>query len=201
MSFQKITAAMAVSVCLLVGASSSAMAQVSECLQGAIPGGVFSGIVIDIVGQDCTITGVQVLGDVTIKNAGTVIMMNSVVHGEIRSERAQAITLIANFVEGDIVMRNNRVARSLQNIVVGGGRIRMINTGAGLNQIAEAYFNRVDGDLTVNGNQSAEVIHNRIKEGNITCRNNGVGNLNLDAFGNSAVGGRVICARDPFPEN
>jgi hypothetical protein len=82
MRFQKLLIS-AVTVCVLVGVSSAAMAQeIVGCPDGVIENTTVDSIVIKL-GSDCIIQNVVVLGDVTISNTMSASVINNQIGGNV----------------------------------------------------------------------------------------------------------------------
>ena len=182
-------------VCLLVGASSAAMAR-NDCPGGSIAGGTFDEIVItDFV--DCSVVGVHVTGRVLVDTAGNFSMIGSLVeNGDVRVKNSVSAILVDNQVKnGRIVARGNTESFVIRNVVFGDS-IRVVDdvSGGGFEeqQIATVLQNLVfGGNLSVLGNEKADVKENKVRDGNIICR----ANDRLDSKDNNAFGGKVRCSK------
>ena len=198
-------------VCLLAGASVTAMAEtLTDCGDGSINGGTFDGIVLNNTERDpnfdCVIVGVTVgSGGVRVRNLRQFTLIYSYIEGDvsvIRDNRNvdSAATILGNVVEG-VNGRSNIVIRELleadvRRNIVKNGHVGVIDDLSQQNQYAEVIKNRIkNGNLRVNNNLTADVKDNSVVGGNITCSDN----ANLDSRDNDAVGGRVDCSRDLFP--
>lgn len=190
-------------VCLLVGASGAAMAEtLTDCGDGSINGGTYDAILLTDY-EDCVIVGVTVTtGGVLVRNPRLFSLINSYVkNGNVRvirddkSLEPSTATILNNFVQnGNIVIKEVDEADVRRN-TVGRGNIRVIDDPSQPDQYAEVIQNKINGNLRVNNNLSANVKENTTIGGNITCRDN----LLLFAPCNEAVQGTVRCSRDLFP--
>ena len=180
-------------VCLLVGASSAAMAR-NDCPEGSIVGGTYEEIVINEF-VSCYVVGVVVNGDVRVSNADQFTMMGSLVNGSVRVTNTVSAALADNQVnEGNLVTRGGRYSTVLRNVVTG-GNIRVISDGTDDAQEATVVQNLIFvGNLRVNGNEKADVKENKVTDGDITCKNND----RLDSKDNDAFGGKVNCSKSLF---
>ena len=182
-------------VCLLVGASSAAMAR-NDCPGGSIAGGTFDEIVItDFV--DCSVVGVHVTGRVLDDTAGNFSMIGSLVeNGDVRVKNSVSAILVDNQVKnGRIVARGNTESFVIRNVVFGDS-IRVVDDVSGgefeEQQVATVLQNLVfGGNLSVLGNEKADVKENKVRDGNIICR----ANDRLDSKDNNAFGGKVRCSK------
>ena len=182
-------------VCLLVGASSAAMAR-NDCPGGSIAGGTFDEIVItDFV--DCSVVGVHVTGAVRVDTAKNFSMIGSLVeNGDVRVKNSVSAILVDNQVKnGRIVARGNTESFVIRNVVFGDS-IRVVDDVSGgefeEQQVATVLQNLVfSGNLSVLGNEKADVKENKVRDGNIICREND----RLDSKDNNAFGGRVRCRK------
>jgi len=191
-------------VCLLVGASVTAMAEtLTDCGDGSINGGTYDAIVLTDY-EDCVLLGVTVTpGGVLVRNPRLFSLINSYVkNGNVRVIRdtksltPSTASILNNVVEnGNIVIRELDETDIRQNTVLN-GTIRVIDDPSQPDQYAQVIQNRIkDGNLRVNDNLSANVQENTTIRGNITCRDN----LLLVAPCNEAVKGTVRCSRDLLP--
>jgi len=188
---------------LLMGASSAAMAEtLTDCGDGSINGGTYEAIVLTEY-EDCVIVGVTVTpGGVLVRNPRLFSLINSFVKsGNVRVRRdnkglsPSTATIVNNVVQhGNIVIRELDEADVRRN-TVGDGNIRVIDSPSLPDQYAEVIQNKINGNLQVDDNLSANVKENTTIGGDITCR----GNLLLFAPCNEAVQGTVRCSRDLFP--
>ena len=182
-------------VCLLVGSSSAAMAR-NDCPGGSIAGGTFDEIVItDFV--DCSVVGVHVTGRVLVDTAGNFSMIGSLVeNGDVRVKNSVSAILVDNQVKnGRIVARGNTESFVIRNVVFGDS-IRVVDDVSGgefeEQQVATVLQNLVfGGNLSVLGNEKADVKENKVRDGNIICR----ANDRLDSKDNNAFGGKVRCSK------
>jgi uncharacterized protein YoxC len=100
-------------VCLLVGASSTAMAV--GCPTGAIENQTVAEITVD--GRSCFINEVIVQGNVLVTNSEDLIMIKNNVQGDIRVIGGRNATLVANITEvGNIVVSRNEDATLALNV-------------------------------------------------------------------------------------
>jgi hypothetical protein len=103
----------AATVCLLVGASGTAMAV--NCLGGTIENQDVADITVD--GRSCYINNVNVAGNVVVTNSEDLIMVRNNVVGSIRVIGGRNATLVANTTsEGSIVVSRNETATVVLNI-------------------------------------------------------------------------------------
>ena len=182
-------------VCFLVGASGAAMAR-NDCPGGSIAGGTFDEIVItDFV--DCSVVGVHVTGRVLVDTAGNFSMIGSLVeNGDVRVKNSVSAILVDNQVKnGRIVARGNTESFVIRNVVFGDS-IRVVDDVSGgefeEQQVATVLQNLVfGGNLSVLGNEKADVKENKVRDGNIICR----ANDRLDSKDNNAFGGKVRCSK------
>ena len=147
------------------------------------------------------IVGVTVTpGGVRVRNPRLFSLINSYVkNGNVRvirddkSLEPSTATIVNNVVQnGNLVIKELDEADVRRNTVL--GNIRVI--GDPTDQYAQVIGNRIkDGNMRVNDNLAADVKANKVTNGNISCRDN----TNLDAVGNEAVQGTVNCSRDLFP--
>ena len=195
---------MAAIVCLLVGASVTAMAEtLTDCGDGVINGGTYEAIVLTEY-EDCVLMNVNVTpGGVLVRNPRLFSLIDSYVkNGNVRvirddkSLEPSTAYILSNVVEnGNIVIRELDETDVLRNTVADGS-IRIIDSPSQPDQYAEVKQNRIkDGNLRVNNNLSAYVQENTTIRGNITCSDNQL----LIAPCNEAVQGTVRCSRDLFP--
>ena len=143
-------------VCLLVGASGTAMAV--DCEGGTIENTDVPEIIVD--GRSCYINNVNVAGNVVATNSEDLIMVRNNVGGDIRVLGGRNATLVANTttVESDIVVSRNETAILVLNVAA--QTIRVINNdkatvkrnGAGL-----AIVCRRNGRLDAFENEAASV--------------------------------------------
>jgi hypothetical protein len=180
-------------VCLLVGASSAAMAR-NDCPDGFLVGGTIDSIIINEQSASCTILGVYVTGDedgrgIVVRNGGQITIKDSIVEGRLVVINSGNTVLIEdNEVSDNIVVRDNFGFTLVLRNVVRDGQIR-VNNQDGAGQRVEVIENLIfGGTLSVNGNTSAAVIENRT-DGTITCSDNET----LISRGNYAE--KVTCGR------
>ena len=190
MKTQKLLVIVAI-VCLLVGASSAAMAR-NDCPDGSITGGTFEEIVINEF-ESCKVVGVYVTERVIVNGADQFTMIGSLVNGNVRVINTKSAALLDNHVDGgNLVARDNTFSTVLRNIVLG-GTIRVIDDSGELE--AQVLQNLIfNGNLRVNGHERADVKENKVTDGDITCSDND----RLDSKDNDAIGGRVNCSRSLF---
>ena len=182
---------MATIVCLLVGASSAAMAR-NDCPDGILVGGEYEEIVINEF-VSCTILGAYVKSGVLVRGAGEFIIKDSYVEsGGIRVIDTGEVYIEDNIVESDrIVARDNSQAYVLRN-VIRGGEIRVVDSTCdpAIGRQAEVIQNLVfGGKMTVNCQDRAAVVENIVKDGSIACSDNET----LISRGNYAE--KVTCGR------
>ena len=179
-------------VCLLVGASSAAMAR-NDCPDGFLVGGTIDSIIINEQAS-CTILGVYVTGDedgrgIVVKDGGLITIKDSIVEGRLAVLDSSGEVLIEdNEVSDNIVVRDNFGFTLVLRNVVRNGQIRVNNQdleGQRVEVIENLIFG---GNLSVNGNTRAAVIENRT-DGTITCSDNET----LISRGNYAE--KVTCGR------
>jgi hypothetical protein len=179
-------------ICLLVGASSAAMAR-NDCPDGFLVGGTIDSIIIN-ESADCTILGVYVTGDedgrgIVVRGGDSITIKDSIVEGRLAVIDSGGEVLIEdNEVSDKIVVRGNtRFTLVLRN-VVRSGQIRVIDQDVE-GQRVEVIENLIfGGNLSVNGNTSAAVIEN-LTDGNITCSDNG------ELISRNNRGEKVTCGR------
>ena len=107
-------------VCLLVGASGTAMAV--DCATGLIENTSVEEITIN--GQNCLINDVAVTGDIVVVNSENLAIVDSTAGGRVRVIGNRSATLVGLDVVGNITARNNEWA----NIALNAARnIRVIN--------------------------------------------------------------------------
>ena len=189
-------------VCLLVGASGAAMAQLdrNDCPDGSLIGEVLDEIVIRDSSStvDCRVVGVYVRGRVLVDGARNFTMINSLVGGNVRVLSTVNATLADNTIEGgNLVGRFNTSSSFLRNIVVGGS-LRTIgylfgDTCPGFPEVDIVVGQNLvfNGNVAVICHDRADVAENKVRDGNITCRDND----KLDSKDNDAFGGRVSCSQ------
>ena len=178
-------------VCLLVGASSAAMAR-NDCPDGFLVGGTIDSIIINEQAS-CTILGVYVTGDedgrgIVVKDGGLITIKDSIVEGRLAVIRSNEVIIEDNKVSNNIVVRDNNGFTLVLRNVVRNGQIRVNNQdleGQRVEVIENLIFG---GNLSVNGNTRAAVIENRT-DGTITCSDNET----LISRGNYAE--KVTCGR------
>ena len=145
-------------MCLLVGASGTAMA--IDCVGGVIANQEVDQITVD--GENCIISNVTVTGDIEVTNSDELVMVSNNVVGNIRVLRGGDVTIVANTTTaGNIVVRRNARANVVFNNALAGS-ISIVVAGT----INKAEVNRNFALFT------------------ILCRRNG----RLDAFENEAEG-------------
>lgn len=90
-------------MCLLVGASSTAIAQtVTDCPDGVIEGTKDAPLTVSeiaIVGQSCVIRNVDVTGDASVINGEDVSFLDNTVAGTVRIRGTRNATVIGNTVD------------------------------------------------------------------------------------------------------
>ena len=156
-------------VCLLVGASGTAMA--IDCVGGVIANQEVDQITVD--GEDCIISNVTVTGDIEVTNSDALVMVSNNVVGNIRVLRGGDVTLVANTTTaGNIVVRRNAKANVVLN-------------------------NALEGSIVVAGTINKAEVNRNIAVFTILCRNNGrldafeneAGSLECRALGGGLGGG------------
>ena len=168
-------------VCLLVGASGTAMAV--SCLGGIMEGTQETPLEVDeivVAGRSCFVHNVIVLGDVTVNNSEDFTMLDSSIKGDVLVTQSGAVIIAGNtvgVVEGDIATNSNLVVRS--------------------NDRAWVLLNLITGSARVDFNSKADVKKNAVSF-NLLCREN----RRLDSIQNE-VGGVEQCRLcidlfDPF---
>lgn len=149
----------AAAVCLLLGASSAAMAV--NCPVGIIVGKTVDEITVD--GTNCFISDVVVLGGITVSNGGELVVRETRVFGDVRIENTSDIGFFDNeIVDGNVIVDGARVVYVAGNILIRSGRPRRLVVRNNLS----------DGE--------GVIWNNIVEEGRIRCRNNNgvVGALN-----------------------
>jgi len=171
MKTQKLLVIVAI-VCLLVGASSAAMAR-NDCPDGYLVGGTFEEIKIDEENVSCEILGVNVTGSVVVKGAGHITIKGSLINGNLRVIGAANAFIVDNQVEGNkLVSKNNTISTVLRN-VVRSGSIKVVDSRCDQTDQVEVIQNLVfGGSLSVECTQRAAVIENNVKDGSIECSDN-----------------------------
>ena len=195
MKFQKLLVS-TLTGCLLVGASSAAMAR-NDCPSGTITGGFHQSIVINEFAS-CDIVGVVVgSGGVTVRNADTVSMSSSLSRGPVRFINNVSAILVNNQVVDNPLLTIGGAFSTVVGNFVTGGDIRVNDDVCAQQQVVAVLRNEIsDGNLQVNCNEKADVKNNTVTNGDITCRDND----RLDSQDNDAVGigNRVNCSRNLF---
>jgi len=171
-------------VCLLVGASSAAMAV--NCDGGVIQGTRETPLEVDeivIDGQSCFVKDVIVTGDVTVTDSEDFVMIDVKVLGNARVTHGQEAIIFAStfgVVEGDpatnsnLLVKNNARVYVLVNIVTGS---MFVNT----NFKADVKKNAVAGNLLCSGNQRLDSFENEVA-GESECRRS-IDIFDFDGFG------------------
>jgi len=148
-------------VCLLVGASGAAMAELNGCGDGVLLGETFDSGLRITGDEPCVIISSTIQGDIRVINLPYVLLLNNKVGGIIRVDGNAGIgvaNVIANTVlGGNIVVRDVEFANVLEN-------------------------DTVTGNIRVNDNVKAFVQKN-IAAQNLRCRRN----TDLEAFFNFAA--------------
>ena len=148
-------------VCLLVGASGTAMAV--NCADGIIESTEEEPLEVDEIivdGRSCYINNVNVLGNVIVTNSEDLIMVRTNVVGNIRVLGGRNATLVANTTsEGSIVVNRNESAILVLNVAARTIRVNrnvkkatVKRNGAGL-----AIICRGNGRLDAFENEAADV--------------------------------------------
>ena len=140
-------------VCLLVGASSAAMAV--GCPTGSIEDITVGEITIN--GQNCLIHNVTVTGDVNITNSEEVTIVNGTVGGGVRLIGSRNATMVGVTVTGNIVARNNERANLAVNVASSIGVIRNQKAVVKRNVAAIVILCRGNNRLDAFENEAAEV--------------------------------------------
>jgi hypothetical protein len=179
-------------ICLLVGASSAAMAR-NDCPDGFLVGGTIDSIIIN-ESAACTILGVYVTGDedgrgIVVRGGGSITIKDSIVEGRLAViDSGDEVLIEDNEVSDNIVVRGNTGFTLVLRNVVRNGQIRVIDQNLE-GQRVEVIENLIfGGNLSVNGNASAAVIENRT-DGNITCSDN------EELISRNNRGEKVTCGR------
>ena len=173
-------------VCLLVGASGTAMAR-NDCPNGFIFGGNWKEIVIDEF-KECVVTAATVEGGVQVVNANNFTMVASRVSGDVRIENTVGAVLVSNAIySGNLVTKDNGFSIVYKNIV-DNGNIEAIDT-KNHQEVAVVENQVFNGSILVYGNKKADVKQNNVKVGNISCYEND----SLDSFFNHTVFGTMDC--------
>jgi hypothetical protein len=160
-------------VCLLVGASSAAMAV--DCAGGVIQGTEKEPLEVDeivIDGQSCFVNNVIVTGDVTVVDSEDFTMIDCNVHGNAKITQGREVIIFGTtfgVVEGNLATNSNLLIRN--------------------NSRVYALINIVTGSMFVHSNRKADVKKNAVV-GNLWCRDN----QRLDSFENE-VGLESQCRR------
>ncbi len=171
MKTQKLIVIVAI-VCLLVGASSAAMAV--DCAGGVIQGTEEEPLEVDeivIDGQSCFVNNVIVTGDVTVADSEDFTMIDCNVRGNAKVTQSREVIIFGTtfgVVEGETTNSNL--------LVINNDRVYVL-------------INIVTGSMFVNTNLKADVKKNAVV-GNLLCRDN----QRLDSFENE-VGGESQCRR------
>jgi hypothetical protein len=162
------------------------MAEPSNCQFGFIANETVDDINVD--GQNCYINDTLVLGDVTVRNGGEVVIRKSRVFGTVRIVDSSDIGFFDNVVvNGNVLVirpitayiANNALLRSGQ-----GSERRMVIRGVGANNETEGEEGEGEGE--------ALIFENTVEEGTIRCRNN-----NGQAFARGNIAESVTCPGDP----
>ena len=193
MKFQKLLLS-AATVCLLSVAPDAAMAR-NDCPSGTITGGTYTAIVINEFAS-CLIVGAVIgSGGVIVTNADQFTMKSSVVSGHVRVTNTVSAFLADNQVQdANLVATGNLFSNVVRNYVVGGDIRVNDNTCEQQQEVAVLQNVIVVGSLRVNCNEKADVAENKVRDGDITCRDND----RLDSRDNDAFGGKVNCSRSLF---
>jgi hypothetical protein len=141
-------------VCLLVGASGTAMAV--DCADGAIEDQDVDEIIVD--GRSCFINNVNVAGNVVVTNSEDLIMIRNDVGGRIRVIGGRNATLVGNEARNIVVSRNVRATlalnRARRTIRVNGNVLKAI---VKRNAAVVAIICRNNGRLDSFENEAADV--------------------------------------------
>ena len=143
-------------VCLLVGASGTAMAV--DCADGLIENTTVDEITI--TGQNCLINDVAVTGDIVVVNSENLSIIDGTVGGRVRLLGSRNVTMVDVRVTGNITARSNEWA----NLALNAARnIRVIN-----NQKAVIKRNLAVGIIRCRGNDRLDAFENEAAD--VECR-------------------------------
>jgi hypothetical protein len=120
----------AITACLLVGASSAAMAE--SCHSGNFDGAELSSLSVD--GRACTVTNTIISGNVWVKNSEEFILVDSVVGGKVTVTQGGSAVISRNEIDGTLTVER------MEHAVI--------------------ILNRTDGNTQVNDNNKANVKKN-----------------------------------------
>jgi hypothetical protein len=192
---------MATLVCLLVGASSAAMAR-NDCPDGFLVGGEYEEIIIN-ENVSCTILGVYVRQGITARNVNDITIKDSFIEGSLRVIGAGTVQIEDNWLAAPgglnvrLVVANLGVAHVVRNVARIGQIVvvdRVCDSSA--NNTAEVIQNvAFGGNVKVKCNDSASVLGNYAKDGSIVCNNN----VSLIARGNYTE--KVNCSASSTAED
>lgn len=117
-------------VCLLVGASGAAMAELNGCGDGLLINETFDGNLRITGDEPCAIIGSTIAGNIRVINLPYVVLINNKVGGRIRVDGNAKIgtaNVIANTVlTGNLVVRDVEFANVIENETVTGS-IRVVD--------------------------------------------------------------------------
>jgi len=152
-------------MCLLVGASGTAMA--IDCVGGVIANQEVDQITVD--GEDCIISNVTVTGDIEVTNSDVLVMVSNNVVGNIRVLRGGDVTLAANTTTaGNIVVRRNSKATVVLNDALAGS---IVVAGT----INKAEVNRNFALFTILCRRNGRLDAFENEAGDVECRSLGGG--------------------------
>ena len=152
-------------MCLLVGASGTAMA--IDCVGGVIANQEVDQITVD--GEDCIISNVTVTGDIEVTNSDVLVMVSNNVVGNIRVLRGGDVTIVANTTTaGNIVVRRNSKATVVLNDALAGS---IVVAGT----INKAEVNRNFALFTILCRRNGRLDAFENEAGDVECRSLGGG--------------------------
>jgi len=170
-------------VCLMMGASSAAMAR-NDCPNGLIQGGTFVTIVINETDATCTIQGVRVTGDengngVIVRDAGEIIVQGSTIKGAISIRD----------VDRAVIVKDNIIGSRLA--VIGGGTSEIFIEGNYLSPLVAPV-----PDIVVRGPANRlNVLRNYVANGDVTVVDGG-SDTTAEVIGNVINGGALKVNRN-----
>jgi hypothetical protein len=162
----------------------------------SITSGTFDEIVINEF-VSCDIVGVVVNGKVLIKDADNItIKATKVRGGNLRVINVKNAVIMGNGVYdgGNLVAKGNAFSTLIGNVAQDGNMRVNDDTCQQQQQVYVRGNYVINGNLTVNCNETATVRGNSVTNGNITCSDND----RLDSVDNDAFGGRVNCSKSLF---
>ena len=191
MKYQKMFVS-AAALYLFFAVSSNAMAR-NDCPTGSIVGGSFDEIIINEF-VDCSILGVDVSGNVIVRNAGQFTIKSSLVNGNLRVLDGQTADISdVNVKDGNLVTRGIISSTVLSNVVTNGNMI-VDGDDDECGQTGEAIIMQnlvFNGNMRVRCNKQADVKDNKVTNGNIRCKKNS----RLDSIKNDVFGGVEDCSK------